>query len=159
MLQIMLLQSILFDIPDPGRFSSPMERLLQRSSNLTVSISDRAIHDAAFGLSELQIPDEISNAHTKGIRNRFQGVNRYIGFAPLDFSDVSAVKSRAISENVLGPAAFHAQCSDRCSDFFLNLLHSSQFGGTLVKTIQVITCIARDVSRRCVRSRPLTISF
>jgi hypothetical protein len=59
----------------------------------------------------------------------------------------------------LGPASLHAQGPNVRANFFLNLLHSSQFGRTLVKSIQVISCTRRTSSRRCARVSVVNSNF
>lgn len=88
----------------------------------------------------LEISDQITNADTECVGDNFQGVDGHIGLAAFDLPNVSAVESRAIGENVLSPPTLYTHGSDGRSNFFLNLLHSSQFGRTLDKTIQVIPC-------------------
>jgi hypothetical protein len=113
----------------------------------------------ALRRGELQLPDQIMDADAEGVCHQFQGVNGYITFASLDFPNVRSVQTRAISEDVLGPATLQAQRSNGSANFFLNLLHSSEFGRTLVRSIQVISCTARKLCRRCARVKESTSSF
>jgi hypothetical protein len=103
-------------------------------------------------VGKLQIADQIMDADTERVRDKFQGVNGHVAFAALDFPHVSAVQSGTIGEDILGPALLRSQRSYGRSNFSLNLLHSSQFGRTLVKSIQVISCISSEVYPRRMQS-------
>jgi hypothetical protein len=106
-----------------------------------------------------QVSDQIVNTDIEGVRHNFQRVNGHIAFTAFDFADVRAVQPGTVGENILRPAPLHTQGPNVRPNFFLNLLHSSQFGRTLVKSIQVISCIARASSRRCARVFASPASF
>jgi hypothetical protein len=88
-----------------------------------------------------QFPDKIPNLHAEGIRNNLKGLNRHVAFTAFDLADMRAVETGAIAENVLRPAPRETKGADGRADLLLNILHSQQFQGTLVKSIQVITCM------------------
>ena len=124
-------------------------------TNVTPIVPDvqPVIRRAVFGIRQSPISDEVSDTHSKGVRNNFQGLDCHILFAALNFTNMRTVQAGTVGENVLRPALLHSQCPYRRADFFLNLLHSSQFGRTLVKSIQVISCIGQDPSRRSVQAQ------
>jgi hypothetical protein len=88
-----------------------------------------------------QRADQIANMNAEGVCDYFQRVDRHVALATFDFADVGAIQPRTICEDILGPPTLQPKSSDDSANFFLNLLHSPKFGRTLVKSIQVISCI------------------
>jgi hypothetical protein len=111
-------------------------------TNLTDLTGFKRRNDRSVGgVTKSQLSDQIVNMHTQSVGHDFQRMDGHITFAALNFSHVSAVQAGTVGEHILGPAPPHAEGPYVCANFLLNLLHSPQFGGTLVKSIQVISCI------------------
>ena len=122
-----------------------MEKPFLGASNLMVPISGLAVHETTFDRGKLQVPDQIMNAHAESVCNNFQCVNGHVALAALDFPDMGTVEAGAVGEDILGPSPLQPRLPNDRADFFLNLLHSSQFASTLVKSIQVISCKKRGL--------------
>ncbi len=82
---------------------------------------------------------QIHDAHTEGIGDDLQRLNRDVALAALDLAHVRPVQAGFIGEHVLRPALFQAQPPHRRPDRFLDILHQKQFEATLVLRILVIT--------------------
>jgi hypothetical protein len=75
------------------------------------------------------VSDEIPDLDPERIRERFQGLNRDIGFPALNLSDMGAVQSRAVGKDILRPPALVSQAAHDGPDLLLDVLHLEAVSG------------------------------